>query len=140
MCIVMEWVRGQTLADTLSHGKIPTLDCLKIATQIADALAAAHSIGIVHRDLKPANVMVTPEGLAKVLDFGLAKLADDETQGILTHELTESETTRSMHHLDASEDGGRDHHRNGRLHVARAGAGAQDRYAVGYFFLRRIAL
>ncbi|HYA17249.1 MAG TPA: protein kinase [Bryobacteraceae bacterium] len=96
-CIVMEWVRGHTLADMLSHGKMPTVDVLKVATQIADALAAAHNIGIVHRDLKPANVMVTPEGLAKVLDFGLAKLAGDETQGILTHELTESETTKSMH-------------------------------------------
>ncbi len=74
-CIVMEFVRGHTLADTLSAGRIPTVDCLKQAIQIADALAAAHSIGIVHRDLKPANVMVTPEGLAKVLDFGLAKLA-----------------------------------------------------------------
>ena len=74
-CIVMEFVRGHTLADSLSSGRIPTVDCLKLAMQIADALAAAHSIGIVHRDLKPANVMITPEGLAKVLDFGLAKLA-----------------------------------------------------------------
>jgi serine/threonine-protein kinase len=77
-CIVMEFVRGHNLADTLAAGRIPTVDCLKQAIQIADALAAAHSIGIVHRDLKPANVMVTPEGLAKVLDFGLAKIAMGE--------------------------------------------------------------
>ncbi len=73
--IVMEFVRGHTLGDVLEAGKIPVVDALKYAIQIADALAAAHEIGIVHRDLKPANVMITPEGLAKVLDFGLAKLA-----------------------------------------------------------------
>jgi serine/threonine-protein kinase len=78
-CIVMEFVRGQTLGDMVSDGRISIVDCLKIAMQISDALAAAHSIGIVHRDLKPANVMVTPEGLAKVLDFGLAKLDDHPT-------------------------------------------------------------
>ncbi len=77
-CIVMEFVRGQTLADMGSAGRIPIVDSLKLAMQIADALAAAHNIGIVHRDLKPANVMVTPEGLVKVLDFGLAKLAGDK--------------------------------------------------------------
>ncbi len=77
-CIVMEFVRGKTLGDLIEAGRIPSVDCLKFATQIADALAAAHGIGIVHRDLKPANVMVTPEGLAKVLDFGLAKLAGEE--------------------------------------------------------------
>jgi eukaryotic-like serine/threonine-protein kinase len=77
-CIVMEFIRGKTLADLLDEGRIPTVDCLKFAMQIADALAAAHSIGIIHRDLKPANVMITPEGLAKVLDFGLAKLAGED--------------------------------------------------------------
>src|ERR1700686_4505581 len=77
-CIVMEFVRGKTVADLIQAGRIPTVDCLKFATQIADALSAAHSIGIIHRDLKPANVMVTPEGRAKVLDFGLAKLSVEE--------------------------------------------------------------
>jgi serine/threonine protein kinase len=92
-CIVMEMVKGLTLGDMISAGKIPTVDCLKLAMQIADALSAAHNIGIVHRDLKPANVMVTPEGLAKVLDFGLAKLSDNE--GALGFE--ESDATMSIH-------------------------------------------
>jgi eukaryotic-like serine/threonine-protein kinase len=91
-CIVMEFVRGQTLGDVLDAVKIPVVDSLKYAIQIADALAAAHGIGIVHRDLKPANVMVTPEGLAKVLDFGLAKLAG--TPGGL--ELGDSDSTVSI--------------------------------------------
>ena len=90
--IVMEFVRGQTLGDILEASKIPEVDALKYAIQIADALAAAHGIGIVHRDLKPANVMVTPEGLAKVLDFGLAKLAG--TPGGLA--LGESDATVSI--------------------------------------------
>ncbi len=94
-CIVMEFVRGQTLGDLLTAGKIPIVDCLKLAIQIADALAAAHSIGIVHRDLKPANVMITPDGLAKVLDFGLAKLSDSDALGM--SEEQEADVTRSIH-------------------------------------------
>ena len=97
-CIVMEFVRGKTLADLIEAGRIPAVDCLKYATQIADALSAAHNIGIVHRDLKPANVMITPEGLAKVLDFGLAKLsAEDENQSALGGALGESDKTMSIH-------------------------------------------
>ncbi|MCU1328280.1 MAG: serine/threonine protein kinase with repeat [Bryobacterales bacterium] len=87
--IVMELVRGQTLADLIAAGRIPTLEALKLAMQIADALAAAHNIGIVHRDLKPANVMVTPEGLAKVLDFGLAKLAGQENADVFGFEASD---------------------------------------------------
>jgi serine/threonine-protein kinase len=97
-CIAMEFVRGQTLGDVLSHGRMPVVDCLKIAMQIADALGAAHSIGIVHRDMKPANVMVTPEGLAKVLDFGLAKLAQGEGGALgIEDAMGESDTTMSIH-------------------------------------------
>jgi serine/threonine-protein kinase len=92
-CIVMEFVRGQTLGDLIAKGRIPPVDCLKLAMQVADAVAAAHSIGIVHRDLKPANVMVTPEGLAKVLDFGLAKLESGD--GAI--DFGESDTTMSIH-------------------------------------------
>jgi serine/threonine protein kinase/Flp pilus assembly protein TadD len=93
-CIVMEFIRGKTLADVIEAGKIPGVDCLKYAMQIADAVAAAHNIGIIHRDLKPANVMVTPDGLAKVLDFGLAKLAGEEdSPGVFG----ETDTTVSIH-------------------------------------------
>ena len=71
--IVMELVEGQTLAERIAAGPIPVDEALPIAKQIADALEAAHEKGIVHRDLKPGNVKITPEGLVKVLDFGLAK-------------------------------------------------------------------
>src|SRR6185436_7305809 len=71
--LVMELVNGPTLADRIAMGAMPLSDALPIARQIADALEAAHDKGIVHRDLKPANVNITPDGIVKVLDFGLAK-------------------------------------------------------------------
>jgi len=71
--LVMEFVNGPTLADRIAMGAMPLSDALPIARQIADALEAAHDKGIVHRDLKPANVKITPDGIVKVLDFGLAK-------------------------------------------------------------------
>jgi serine/threonine protein kinase/Tol biopolymer transport system component len=76
--LVLELVEGETLADRIQRGPVPVTDALAIARQIADALDAAHEKGIVHRDLKPANVKVTPDGVVKVLDFGLAKAATGE--------------------------------------------------------------
>ena len=71
--LVLELVEGETLAERIARGAVPLRDTLTIARQIADALESAHERGSVHRDLKPANVKITPEGVVKVLDFGLAK-------------------------------------------------------------------
>ncbi|HSB29755.1 MAG TPA: serine/threonine-protein kinase, partial [Pyrinomonadaceae bacterium] len=65
-----EFIEGQTLRQRLTDGPIPLNEVLAIATQIAKALSAAHAAGIIHRDIKPENVMVRPDGLVKVLDFG----------------------------------------------------------------------
>jgi Tol biopolymer transport system component/predicted Ser/Thr protein kinase len=74
--LVMELVEGPTLADRIKAGALPLEEALTIGRQIADALEAAHEKGIIHRDLKPANIKVKPDGTVKVLDFGLAKMAE----------------------------------------------------------------
>ena len=74
--LVMEFIDGQDLSARIADGPIPLEEALPIAKQIAEALEAAHEHGIVHRDLKPANVKISPDGIVKVLDFGLAKALD----------------------------------------------------------------
>jgi len=74
--IAMEYVPGRTLEQVNSGGGLPLKDAMKYASEIADALGAAHSSGIVHRDLKPGNIMITQDGRAKLLDFGLAQFIE----------------------------------------------------------------
>src|SRR5215471_17235891 len=88
--IATEFVTGQTLRDKIKQGGIGVKETLRIAIQISDALIAAHAAGIIHRDIKPENVMLRPDGLVKVLDFGLAKPASENPA---TADLTATEVT-----------------------------------------------
>lgn len=91
--IVMELVPGETLADRLVSGPLPGSDVVRIACQVAAALESVHDKGLIHRDLKPANIKLTPDGVVKVLDFGLAK-AIAGTAGSHSDLLTASVKTR----------------------------------------------
>ncbi|HEY3568808.1 MAG TPA: protein kinase [Thermoanaerobaculia bacterium] len=74
--IAMAFCEGETLKRKIERGPLPLPEAVRIAAQIASGLAAAHAKGIVHRDVKPANVIVSPDGRVKIVDFGIAKLAD----------------------------------------------------------------
>src|SRR6266436_4465204 len=74
--IATEFIEGVTLCAALARGRMSVHDALEIAVQVASALAAAHETGVVHRDIKPENIMIRPDGYAKVLDFGIAKLTE----------------------------------------------------------------
>src|SRR5438874_2835940 len=87
--IAMELVEGEVVRDLLTTASIPLPKVIQIAAQVADGLAKAHEAGIVHRDLKPENLMVSRDGLVKILDFGLAKLEQP----------TDTDTTRSRQTL-----------------------------------------
>jgi serine/threonine-protein kinase len=90
--LVMELVEGETLADRLRQGPLPLEEALTIAKQTAEALEEAHENGFIHRDLKPANVKITPKGVVKVLDFGLAKALDGEAGSGSSPDLSQSPT------------------------------------------------
>jgi eukaryotic-like serine/threonine-protein kinase len=95
LALVMELVEGPTLADRIAKRPVPLDEALPIAKQIAEGLEAAHEQGIIHRDLKPANIKVRDDGTVKVLDFGLAKLAEPEGRSGLALDLSQSPTITS---------------------------------------------
>ena len=87
--LVMELIEGEDLSDRIARGRLPLRDALKIARQIAAALEAAHAAGIIHRDLKPSNIRVRPDGVVKVLDFGLARSSGgDSESSVITDTIT----------------------------------------------------
>jgi serine/threonine protein kinase len=92
--IVMEKLEGESLKQRIHGQPLALEDLLDIAVQVADALAVSHAKGIVHRDIKPANIFLTPNGQVKILDFGLAKLAKDQSVGTTTDSSLEESLTQ----------------------------------------------
>ena len=84
--IASELIEGETLRERLLRGRMQLSEAVDVAIQVARALAAAHEAGIVHRDIKPENIMLRPDGYVKVLDFGIAKLAEQEVPVTMAEE------------------------------------------------------
>lgn len=87
--LVMEYIPGATLSDKLSEGFLPEKEIVRLGTQLAEGLIAAHEQGIVHRDLKPGNLKIRPDGRLRILDFGLAQTLQSGPAGDITQTLTQ---------------------------------------------------
>jgi serine/threonine-protein kinase len=97
--LVMELVPGETLQQRLARGQLPLADAVAIASQLIDAIDAAHEQGIVHRDLKPANIKLREDGAVKVLDFGLAKALDPDASSSAEPANSPTITSPAMTHV-----------------------------------------
>ena len=95
-CIVMEYIEGMTLRERILKGGLEVNDAVEIMVQVASALSSAHARGIVHRDIKPENVMLRRDGYVKVLDFGLAKLAETRTAAANSEDETWATDLKTM--------------------------------------------
>ena len=94
--LVLELIEGPTLADRVAEGPIPINQALMVARQITEALEAAHEQDVIHRDLKPANIKLRPNGVVKVLDFGLAKLAQPADSRLQASNQSQSPTLTTL--------------------------------------------
>ena len=94
--IVNEFVAGQTLREMLKQAPLKLPEVLDVSLQIASALVAAHTAHIVHRDIKPENIIVRPDGLVKILDFGLAKLVEHQPIGFEGTTVKQHQTAQGM--------------------------------------------
>ncbi len=102
--IVLEYVPGKTLKDVIKeHGTLPPKTAVNITCQVLEALSSAHEIGIIHRDVKPQNVIITPEGVAKLADFGIARDA-----GTTTRTFAGTNVIGSVHYLSPEQARGDD--------------------------------
>ncbi len=93
--LILEFVEGETLADRLAKGAIPVDEALNFAKQVAEPLEVAHEKGVIHRGLKPGNVMVTHDGVVKVLDFGLARTEEGTPSSVASKGFADSPTVTS---------------------------------------------